>query len=406
MTVEFSNTQASVWNTIQHLATTWATVGLRIDPEADQIKRAERLLQAAANALPGEGDRYQAWLKYASIWAELKALIFHGLATASPDLLVAFNRLRERMDHVFETWLQHHYPALYNQPPLPPVMVHHVARSLARELEECPAKKVAMIVIDGLALDQWVVLRDELLQSREDMVFGEKAIFAWIPTLTAVSRQAIFSGQIPLMFSGSIHTTEKEQGLWQQFWVERGLQPAHAGYLKGLGDGKLEELKDMLALPRRKVVGLVVDKVDRIMHGMELGAAGMLNQVRQWARGGYLLRLFQLLLEHGYDITITSDHGNVEATGIGRPVEGAMADVGGERVRVYPDPSLRGQVQARFSHTLAWPCFGLPDNYQALVARGREAFAQEGSRLVSHGGVSVEEVIIPLIKVSRRGKDA
>lgn len=40
--------------------------------------------------------------------------------------------------------------------------------------------------------------------------------------------------------------------------------------------------------PKRRVVGLVIDQVDRILHGMELGTLGMHNQVRQWTREGYL----------------------------------------------------------------------------------------------------------------------
>jgi hypothetical protein len=54
-----------------------------------------------------------------------------------------------------------------------------------------------------------------------------------------------------------------------------------------------------------RVVGLVVDKVDRIMHGMELGAAGMHNQVRQWTTQGYMAQLLDLLLDHGFQVTIT-----------------------------------------------------------------------------------------------------
>jgi len=51
-----------------------------------------------------------------------------------------------------------------------------------------------------------------------------------------------------------------------------------------------------------KLVGLVVDEVDKIMHGMELGTAGMHNQVRQWALQGFIAQLLDLLLNHSFRV--------------------------------------------------------------------------------------------------------
>ena len=146
-----------------------------------------------------------------------------------------------------------------------------------------------------------------------------------------------------------------------------------------------------------------MDAVDKIMHGMILGTAGMHNQVRQWAAEGFLASLLDLLLDHGYAVFLTSDHGNIECVGRGRPAEGAVADLRGERVRVYPDPALRAQVQARFPDALAWPALGLPENYFPLLAPGRSAFVQEGVRIVGHGGITLEELIVPFIRIERRG---
>jgi hypothetical protein len=147
-----------------------------------------------------------------------------------------------------------------------------------------------------------------------------------------------------------------------------------------------------------------VDTVDKIMHGMQLGTAGMHNQVRQWAAEGFMAALLALLLDHGFDVFLTSDHGNIEAVGIGRPSEGAVADLRGDRVRVYPDRLLRAGVNARFPDTLAWPSLGLPEDYLPLFAPGRTAFIPEGERIVGHGGPSLEEVIVPLIRIKRRAR--
>ena len=106
-----------------------------------------------------------------------------------------------------------------------------------------------------------------------------------------------------------------------------------------------------------------MDKVDKIMHGMEMGTAGMHNQVRQWAKQPYLNTLLDLLLDQGFRVYLTSDHGNIEAEGCGRPAEGAVADLRGERVRVYPDAALRGKVKERFPTALEWDPIGLPEDY-------------------------------------------
>src|SRR5690606_40979655 len=48
----------------------------------------------------------------------------------------------------------------------------------------------------------------QLLQKQDaNLVTRESAIFAWIPTLTSVSRQSIFSGKPPLYFPSSINST-------------------------------------------------------------------------------------------------------------------------------------------------------------------------------------------------------
>jgi hypothetical protein len=47
---------------------------------------------------------------------------------------------------------------------------------------------------------------------------------------------------------------------------------------------------------------------------------------------------------------------------------------------------------------------GLPDTYLALLAPGRYAFVQKGEHIVSHGGASVEELIVPLIQIERQSR--
>jgi hypothetical protein len=308
------------------------------------------------------------------------------------------------VDANFTAWLFNRYAGLVNLPPMPPVMLHHLPRFLARQLEDDRHAKIALIVVDGLAMDQWLVVRASLVSLNPSFRFREQAVFAWIPSLTSVSRQAAFAGKAPIFFPNSIQTTDKERVLWAQFWADHGFKPNEVVYIKGLGDGSLESVSEALSHPKARIAGLVVDKVDKIMHGMEMGTAGMHNQVGQWAKQPYLNTLLNLLLDKGFRVYLTSDHGNIEAEGCGRPAEGAVADIRGERVRVYPDLALRSKVKERFPSALEWGPIGLPDDYLALLAPARQAFVQEKQRTVSHGGISVEELIVPLVQIERRGQ--
>ena len=379
----------------------WAGVGIRTDPEADRARRLAGLMEAVGTTIPGTETRHHEWTAFAYRWAELEVLRLETTASARSETDARTAEIRKEVDRAFLAWAERRYAGLHNQPPDPPVMVHHVPRYLARQLKQGSEDRVALLVVDGLALDQWLVLRDVLTDQRPCLRFRERAVFAWVPTITSVSRQAIFAGKPPFYFPSSIHTTDREPSSWSQFWVDQGMAARAVGYGKGLGDERLDSVSEILSRADIRALGLVVDKVDRIMHGMELGAAGMHNQVRQWAGDGFMARLLDRLLGDGFAVYLTSDHGNIEAEGRGRPSEGAVADIRGERARIYSDEALRSRVHEQFSDAVAWPTIGLPEDYLALLAPGRSAFVREGERVVGHGGASLEEVVVPWIRIER-----
>ncbi len=237
------------------------------------------------------------------------------------------------------------------------------------------------------------------------LIIKESGVFAWIPTLTSVSRQSIFSGKAPYYFPSSIKTTNNEEKLWKQFWENNNLSRLDTAYKRGLSDGDVESIMDSILNPgKTKVVGLVVDKIDKIMHGMQLGSAGMHNQINQWCQKGFLQSLINFLLNNGYDVWMTSDHGNIECTGKGKPSEGVIAETRGERVRIYPSEELRSQVANKFDFSKEWRPVGLPANYFPLVAGDKDAFTNMGNTVVGHGGISIEEVIVPLVNFKRKSR--
>ncbi|MBM3299384.1 MAG: BREX-3 system phosphatase PglZ [Deltaproteobacteria bacterium] len=381
---------------------TWVRIGIRTDPSEDRSRRLNMLIENLQASIPAEDARHGDWLHFARGWAELSLQIHEQVNDANETAPQSLKCLQTKVDAVFASWLARRYAGLVNLPPVPPVMLHHIPRFLSRQVGENWNCKMALLVVDGLSFDQWLVMREGLVSRRPHLIFRENAVFAWIPTITSVSRQAVFAGRPPFFFPNSIQITDKESALWIQFWADQGLSQNQVVYVRGLGDGDLNSVEEVLSHPQIRVAGLVIDKVDKIMHGMELGAAGMHNQVRQWAQQPYMVALLDLLLDRHFCVFLTSDHGNIEAEGCGRPAEGVVADLRGERVRVYSDALLRNKVQDRFPSAIKWPPVGLPEDYLPLIAPSRLAFVREGEQIVSHGGLSIEELIVPLIQIERR----
>ena len=377
-------------------AGSWVRSGIATSGMDDDELRISRLFGLVEKKLPAAEARYSDWITFALKWAELSSLVHCGNSTEHQTRLM---EIGDALNTIFASWLVDHYSSLINLPPTNPAMLHHVPRRLARDIEDSGSSRVALIVVDGLALDQWVTIRQLLQKWDANLVMRESATFAWIPTLTSVSRQSIFSGKPPLYFPSSINSTNSEETLWKQFWEGHGLSRLDVAYQRGLGDGDAAGVLDSAIHPgKTKVVGLVMDKVDKIMHGMQLGSAGMHNQIKQWCHSGFLSAVVCQLLDYGYEVWLTADHGNIQCDGKGRPSEGVIAETRGERVRVYPTPELRTQVARAFPFAHEWQPVGLPADYFPLITGGRDAFVNPGDAIVGHGGVAIEEVIVPLVK--------
>jgi len=109
-----------------------------------------------------------------------------------------------------------------------------------------------------------------------------------------------FFRQAATLFPCVIQSTNSEGNLWKQFWEDAGLSRLDIAYQRGLGDGDVSSILEATVHPgKTRALGLVVDKVDKIMHGMQLGSAGMHNQIKQWCQGGFLNSLIDYLLLHG-----------------------------------------------------------------------------------------------------------
>lgn len=384
---------------------TWMAVGVAGSQSTDHTSRFRRLLELLHSNSPTPSCDHHVWVQAAVRWAEIVALRWSLPGDVASEDKDRFNAAHQLIEQSFYAWMVAHYASLHSLAYLPrPVMLHHIPRYMAHRLAaKGPTGKLAVVVIDGLAMDQWAVVRQEMPHRK--WVTEEFGAFAWVPTLTSVSRQSIFAGDPPFFFGQSLDTTRKEEQHWSRFWEDRGLRKGDAVYAcQGTledDDAFITKVIGRLDEPRCRIAGIVVGTIDQMLHGIVTGTDGMHAGVRHWAKRGSLWRLLDALLDRGFEVVLTADHGNVEGIGIGKPNVGATADERGARVHVFPDNLLRSNTSAKYPGTLEWPKIGLPDDYLALIAPPLRAFIGEGKRTVAHGGICIEEAIVPFVTVAR-----
>ena len=382
----------------------WIKAGIVQDPAALQalvLKGVDGLIAS----IPSDAASHKDWSEFAKRYGEILARA-HGLPGAEGSeqlskVRASINALHAQTDGRLQAWVaaKHYADLILQSPSRAPAMVHHIPHFL-RHRRAAGETKVALLVFDGLAFDQWVQIRERLIASTKRFAFDEGTSFAWLPTVTSVSRQALFSGLKPREFDDSIARTDKEETLWKTFWQNEGVNPNEVMYRRALRQvDQLDALESDLTDRRPKVLGLVIDEVDDRLH-KERSKKDVALWIGNWLATGFVDRLFSMLLDKGYHIYLTADHGNVESTGVGRPNQGVIAETRGERVRVYRSESLLADSAAAYPSTVRLDIAGLPANFMPLFAGGRTAFVPEGDQVVVHGGVSVEELIVPFVKVS------
>jgi len=339
-------------------------------------------------------SNHKEWINLSWKYANLSSFVYQNSNT---NYIEQLESVYTKINNLYEKWLALHYAALITIPSVSPTMVHHIPHYLAYQYRQNKTR-IALIIIDGLALNQWITLRDSL--TVKNIQFIEKALFAWIPTLTSVSRQSIFSGKSPYEFESSINTTEKEEKFWSLFWENNSLEKHCIIYRKGVDTTeKIKEVEDKLTQSKTIIAGLVLNKIDNIMHGMQMGMEGFHNQIRLYGKNVLINELLSELIENNYEVWIASDHGNTECIGRGQPHEASIVKSRGERVRIYKSMDLLESIKDKYPWSEYWDPISLPKNYLPLIANGNSAFLPENNSAISHGSISMQETVVPFIKV-------
>ncbi|MGA2491310.1 MAG: BREX-3 system phosphatase PglZ [Anaerolineales bacterium] len=314
----------------------------------------------------------------------------------------AFSKLQSRLDMAFTTWLKGHYTPLGAQGLPFPHHVHHMVHYLNYRREQ-GQEKVALIVLDGLALMDWLLIRNAWQARHLIWHLDERLLLAQVPTITSISRQALVSGLRPADFAASIQANSEEPCQWETFWMRAGLPAEACAYVSV--DFRRDPIPAELSDPRLRMLCLVERTIDEIVHGSVLGNADLIARLKVWLDEKknplHLESVISDLLGGGFDVFITSDHGHTEAIGIGQPNEGILAQTRSRRVRIYSDRNIALHTQNAFQPSLLWEDDGLlPNDLYAIFPGGRGAFVPMNQPILTHGGISLDEVIVPFIEIT------
>lgn len=242
-------------------------------------------------------------------------------------------------------------------------------------------ERIALVVVDGMAFWQYAILKAELEKLKVHPK-EERWIYSWIPSITMLSRQAIFRGDTPLT-EGYRQAPASERKLWEAHWESGQYAPRY------LYDGD-----DVQVAEGCRRLALVTVELDEKMHASS-SYKDLLDLTENWAPS-FAAKL-AAIKRQGFTILLTTDHGNVLATGLRK----FTAE---ERQYLYADGS-RGRRHAIFKHTDAADQFnntmhGTPMLHRDLwfALADNSCFTAEGQRELTHGGAHLFEVIIPYIK--------
>jgi hypothetical protein len=281
----------------------------------------------------------------------------------------------------FQHFIQENYFAMLNAAGGPKA-VHAVAPYLQSRFGT--NDKLAFIVIDGMAWWQWEVLRDELENLNLIALPEVKAIMAWLPSITALSRQALFRGESPLI---DYHQSpSEEEKLWKSMWRANPVfTPVYQHNVI---------LPEELNTATRRLA--IVDvQLDKKMH-QSSDYYDLYDLTKNWAMK--FVKIIAKLRSEDFHIVLTTDHGNVFATGKGslKPEEKVhlyLANSRGERFVYFTTKELKEQFRSR---NYAIPFFENPRENWLSIADD-SSFSTPRKQLITHGGSHFMETVIPLI---------
>ncbi len=289
-------------------------------------------------------------------------------------------------------------------------------------------ERVFLVLVDNFRLDQWMTVRP--LLGRFFDVDDDGLYCSILPTATQYARNAIFSGLMPgaiaRMFPDLWVDEEADESknvnespLVATLLARYRRQEKFSYHKLNDSAGAERLLRDLPGLDRNELNIVVVNFIDMLSHARteskmirELAStdAAYRSLTESWFRHSPILDLLAAIAARGYRVVLTTDHGTVRVT---NPVKVAGDRNTNTNLRYKIGKKLaynpRQVYEARRPEQIGLPPAGVAGSY--IFATGRDFFAypnnynyyvQYYDGTFQHGGISMEEMLIPVITLSAK----
>lgn len=356
-------------------------IGVYVDEQGHNDNELEGLIEYLKQQLEIIEDIADQWFKIIQVLANAK---LKYLLSGNETLKGAYQKIEDAFNIRFQRFIDNTYSSLFS---LSGVRKPVVVSRILEHINAKPAKKKALLVIDGMNYWQWNILSKALADA--SINYSSNASLAFIPTITAWSRQAIFKGDKPDLFENN----SKEGKLFETYWLNHGVPGFQIAYRKF----SVHEPLSVHSIPAdTTMLGLVCNDLDDIMHGSILGNHQLKTSTEQWIEKVKIVQLISELRSKNFQVYITADHGSIEATGLKnltiKDKLGALS---------------RGKRHLHFTNEMLLENFLEQNKGLVLGKKGlsvylkqQEAFTTENNQVITHGGSHLWEVIVPFISIT------
>lgn len=359
----------------------------------------------------------------ANEWIELyKKLVYWELELSETD--GAMNEMlqfqKEEANQNFAKFIKNHYETWMDNNSERPLLSPDVFRKAVFPSLDA-GRKVFLLVLDNFRFDQWRAIAQELT---DDFDIEENLYFSILPTATQYARNALFSGLMP----------QRIRELYPDLWVdeeedegknlneealirhhlERSRRKINFSYHKINDSTAVDKLLSQFQqLSHTPLNILVINFIDilshartesRMMRELAGNEAAYRSITLSWFRHTPIKELFRRLASWDYDIVITTDHGSIRCN---TPVKvigdrnvntnlryklGKNLSYNAKEVYEVKQPARLGLPSPNLSTTYIFATgtrfFAYPNNFNHYAQYYKDTF--------QHGGISMEEMIIPL----------